>query len=249
MNAWKWLLILATLHMVIPANAVETSIDGFRGDVGLGWYSTRSIVEGVPDKFSILPYLDCTYGSVFARVDTFGLKTVPVGYGHVEIVARVNQDGFKTDQPALNGLSSRSNPLPVGVGTLQVTPVGGVFFNVFHDINKSGGNWVELIYGGRFESMGVLFYPLLGLDYQSAEYVGYYYDVSAQEALVSRFSSYIPSAAVNFLFGMIADFGLDEHWHINAYLRRKRLDDAIYQSPIVGQRYLDTAYLTLSYRY
>lgn len=243
------MFLLAAMLFGARVSASDMFSPKLRGDVGLGGYATMNIVEGVPDRLSVLPYLDCSYDRLFARVDTFGIKTMQAGYGHLELVTRFSQDGFNTDNPALNGLTTRNTSFPVGLGTLQVTPIGGVFLNVFHDINKSHGNWIELIYGAKFKSMGVVFYPLLGFDYQSAEYVGYYYGVTAQESLNSGLPSYRPSAATNVLYGLIADLSLDEHWHLNAYLRRKQLDASIYQSPIVKYRFLDTAYLALSYRY
>jgi outer membrane protein len=231
------------------ASGDEVFSKSLKGDVGIAGYSTLGIVDGAPDKLSVLPYLDITYDRYFARVDTFGIKTLKVGYGYLEVITRFNQDGFKTNMPALDGLNERVNSLPVGLGTLQVTPLGGVFFNAFHDINASGGSWIELIYGAKFTASAVVFYPMLGLDYQSANYVNYYYGVSDQEAAISSFSSYKPSAAINAYFGLIADISLRGDWHLNAYLRHKRLDDSIYHSPVVDKRFLDTAYLALSYRY
>ncbi|MDD5470534.1 MAG: MipA/OmpV family protein [Sideroxydans sp.] len=249
MKQVAWLFLLWPMWSDTHASAAEMFDASLRGDVGLAGYSTRAILAGTPDNLAVLPYLDCTYERFFARVDTFGYKAAPMGYGHLEVIARFNQDGFRTDIPALNGLSTRQSSLPVGLGTLQVTPLGGVFFNVFHDINESGGNWVELIYGAKFTVSGLVLYPLLGVDYQSAQYVVYYYGVSDQEAIDSRFPGYKPTSAVNAFFGLIMDIGLSQNWHLNAYLRHKRLDDAIYRSPIITQRYLDTAYLALSYRY
>jgi len=244
-----WLFLLLLMWGDMHASASEMFDARLQGDIGLAGYSTRAIVEGTQDDLSVLPYLDFTYDRFFARVDTFGYKAKQLGYGYLEVIARFNQDGFRTDIPALSGLSTRQSSLPVGLGTLQVTPLGGVFFNVFHDINKSGGNWAELIYGAKFTASGVVFYPMLGVDYQSADYTGYYYGVSEQEAISSRFASYVPASAVNVFIGLIVDVGLSRNWHLNAYVRHKRLDDSIYLSPIVTRRYLDTVYLALSYRY
>ncbi|GAB5606244.1 MipA/OmpV family protein [Sideroxyarcus sp. TK5] len=244
-----WIFLLWLIWGAMRVSASEMFDSRLQGDVGLASYSTRAIVEGSQAELSVLPYLDFTYERFFARVDTFGYKAKKIGYGCLEVIARFNQDGFRTDTPALNGLSTRQSSLPVGLGTLQVTPLGGVFFNVFHDINKSRGDWAELIYGAKFKASGVVFYPMLGFDYQSAAYTGYYYGVSAQEAIGSPFASYAPASAVNAFIALIMDVGLSRNWHLNAYVRHKRLDDSIYRSPIVTQRYLDTAYLALSYRY
>ncbi len=219
------------------------------GDIGLGSYYIHSYIRSKRDEVSVLPYADFEYGRVFARVDTFGIKTLPMGYGHLELVGRVSMDGFNTDTPALKGLGNRETSLPLGIGTLQVTPLGGFMINAFHDVRQSNGEWLEAIYAGEIELPQVTLYPLLGMEYQSAEYVRYYYGVSPQEAAASQYALYSPSGSFNGLFGLIGDIKLSEQYHLNCYIRRKWLGDAIQQSPIVGQRYMDTGYLSLSYRF
>jgi outer membrane protein len=219
------------------------------GDIGLGGYYSRSIIRDGSDALSVLPYADFTYGRMFARVDTLGVKTLKLGYGHLELIGRISMDGFSTDTPGLHGLQSRQNSLPLGIGTLQVTPIGGFWVNAFHDVHRSHGDWVEVIYGGEFALPRVTFYPLLGAEYQSSEYVRYYDGVSSQEALSSQYAAYQPGGSFNDFIGLIADIGLTEEYHLNCYVRRKWLGDAIRSSPIVGRGYLDTGYLSLSYRF
>ena len=121
--------------------------------------------------------------------------------------------------------------------------------NAFHDVNYSKGNLLEAIYGGEIILPRVTFYPLIGAEYQSSEYVRYYYGISTQEAAKSKYATYQPTDSFNPLIGMIADIRLTDEYHLNCQIRRKRLGDAIQLSPIVNHGYLDTAYLTLSYRF
>jgi MipA family protein len=219
------------------------------GDIGVGGYYTRSIVRGNSDAFSVLPYADFEYGRAFARVDTLGIKTLKLGYGYLELVGRISQDGFDTNRSSLQGLKKREASIPLGIGTLQVTPVGGFWVNAFHDVRSSKGNLIEVIYGGEIDLPRVTFYPLLGAEYQSGEYVRYYYGVSAQEAASSRYAAYQPAGALNGLIGLIADIELTDGYHLNWYMRRKWLGDAVQRSPIVSRGFLDTVYLSLSYRF
>ena len=229
--------------------AADEFSQGLSGDVGLGAYYARGIVASAGDTLSVLPYGDFEYGRVFARVDTLGIKTLKMGNGYLELAARFSQDGFNTDRPDLRGLRSRQTSIPLGVGTLQVTPIGAFLLNAFHDVRDSGGNWLEAIYAAEVELPQVSFYPMLGADYQSSAYVRYYYGISAQEAVLSQYSIYDPGASLNPLVGLIADIKLTDTYHLNFYLRRKWLGDAIRNSPFVSQRYLDTGYIALSYRY
>jgi len=167
----------------------------------------------------------------------------------LELVGRFNQDGFDTNTPSLAGLAKRESSLPIGIGTLQVTPIGGFMLNAFHDVNASRGNVFETIYGGRVELSRVDLYPLIGMEYRSQEYVRYYYGVSPQEAANSGYAAYLPDSAMNSLIALIADITLADDYHLHLYARRKWLGDTIQHSPIVDKAYLDTAYLALSYRF
>lgn len=241
------LLWLSVLSVMAQAEAEEFT-DHLSGDIGLGGYYTHSIIRGNRDEFSVLPYLDFDYARVFARVDTMGIRTFKLGNGHLALVGRISQDGFNTDAPILRGLEQRPTSIPLGIGTLQMTPLGAIIINAFHDVRRSNGNLLELIYGGEIDLPRVTFYPLAGAEYQSGEYVRYYYGISAQEAANSLYPAYQPAGTFNKFIGLIADIRLTDEYHLNCHLRRKWLGDAIQLSPIVDQKYLDTAYLSLSYR-
>jgi outer membrane protein len=230
---------------VSGAAQADEFADKLTGDIGLGGYYSKSVMRGMSEKLSALPYLDAEYGRLFARVDTLGVKTLALGHGYLELVGRISQDGLN----AMPGIARRDAPLPLGIGTLQMTPLGGVMINVFHDVSRSRGDLFELIYGGQIAVPGVTFYPIAGVEYQSAKYVRYYYGVSPAEAAVSQYASYQPAGAVNGLLGLIAEVKLTDEYYLNAQLRRKWLGDAIQRSPLVHQRTLDTGYIALSYRF
>jgi outer membrane protein len=220
------------------------------GDIGLGGYYTGNIIRGNQNQTNVLPYMDFTYGRMYARIDTFGIKTLPLGYGHLRLVGRFSQDGFSTSAPNLVGLDKRENSIPIGIGTLQVTPVGGFIINAFHDINKSQGELFEIIYGGRLDLPRVKLYPLVGVEYRSKEYVNYYYGVSAQEtANNSSYAAYQATGATNRLIALMADIELTDNYHLHLYARRKWLGDGIRLSPIVEKSYMDTGYIAVSYRF
>lgn len=219
-----------------------------QGDLGAGVYRTRSIVAGTSNVLDVLPYADLEYGRAFARVDTFGIKTVKMGDGYLELAGRVRQDGFGT-QKLLQGVHGRKNSVPLGVGSLQITPVGAFWINAFHDVRASHGNLLEAIYGAELKIARASVYPLLGVEYQSSNYVRHYFGISATEAASSHYAVYQPAGALNELLGVIIDIPLTGEYHLNGYVRRTWLADSIRESPIVNRPYLDTGYLSLSYRF
>ncbi len=223
--------------------------DRIDGDIGVSVVSNRSVVRGSTDSVSPLPYANFDYGRAFVRIDTLGVKTLPVAYGHVELIARVSQDGFKADTPALTGITDRRTPLPVGLGSLQVTPLGALFINGFHDFNRSKGNLAELIYAAQLDLGSVTLYPEIGLEYLSRKYNRYFYGVSQAECKSSAYAAYQPGSALNPLLGLLGEIKVTPTWYLNFYLRRRWLDKTISASPLVTRAQQDSGLLALSYRF
>jgi outer membrane protein len=242
------LLNIGSANAQTPTGADEFPLR-IDGDVGLGAYYTRSIIRGKTEPANVLPYGYFDYGRMFARIDTLGVKTVKVGYGYLELVGRVSLDGFKADNASLKGLTDRKNPVPLGIGTFQQTPVGAFFINAFHDFNKSEGNLFEAIYVGKLETPRLTIYPQLGAEYLSQQYVGYYYGVSAQEATTSAYGAYRPGGAFNPFVAALIDVKVTDEWHLNFYARHKWLASSIRDSSIVGRNTMDSAFVALSYRF
>ena len=156
------------------------------GDLGVAVYAKTEVVRETGTSTLVLPYLYGDYGRFIARVDTFGVRTVPLGSGHLEILGRFSTEGFKADRPALRGVGDRSNPVPLGIGTMQRTSIGAFFLYAMHDLT-SGGAYLEGTWGTRFEAGPVTVYPLLGLEYRSSGYVRHLYglDAGQTDAMVS----------------------------------------------------------------
>jgi outer membrane protein len=107
----------------------------------------------------------------------------------------------------------------------------------------------EVIYGGMLKLPSVTLYPLLGAEYRSKKYVRYFYGVSPQEAAGSGYATYDPAGAVNSFIAFMTEIKLTDDYYLNLYVRHNLLGDSIRRSPLVDQKYLDTGYIALSYRF
>ena len=223
--------------------------DRLVGDVGGAVYSSQGIVRSKGSDNSLLPYAFADYGRFFARVDTFGVKTLPVGYGYLELVGRVSQDGWRANTAALNGLTNRDTPIPLGIGTFQQTPYGAFIVNAFFDSGKSRGSLIEATYAAEFKLGNVAFYPQIGLERRSAKYTNYLYGVTAAETLASGYATYTAGASTIPVLGLAADVPLTGPWFLNLQLREKWLDSAITNSPLVSRKMQASGYVALSYRF
>lgn len=241
-----------TVGMLFSATilAEEEFSDSIKGDVGVAVYTSTNPVRGEGNTVVPIPYAYFDYGRFFARFDTFGFKTLPVGYGYLEVLGRINLDGYQTSSnPLLRGIGERKNSLPLGIGTFQETPIGGFFLNAFYDANKSHGNLYELIYAGKFDVGNTVLYPMAGFEHLSAQYTQYFYGVSAAEAVSSIYPAYTPKAATTSMLGFAWDVPVTGDWVTNIYMLRRWLGSGITQSPLVNTRVQDEAFVSLSYRY
>ncbi|MFZ6646178.1 MipA/OmpV family protein [Undibacterium sp. TJN25] len=247
----KFAYALPFLTLSPPLLAQESPAETARliGDIGVGANIAPTIARSSTSNTSAVPYANFDYGRLFARIDTFGVRLVPAGYGSLELVARYIGDGYTPLPTAQGGLDRRKSSLPIGLGTLQTTPLGAVFLNAFHDANKSGGNLVDLIYAAEFDTGPFALYPQAGAEYRSSAYVRYFYGVSAAESARSGLAVYQPRDAVNTFVGLFIEAKVSGHWYVNANLRRTWLNNTISASPLVARHASNSALLSLSYRF
>lgn len=243
---WATMLMSAA-----PSAHAQTAplTDRLTGDVGGAVYSTQGIIRSKGSDNSLLPYAFADYGRFFARVDTFGVKTIPMGYGYLELVGRVSQEGWKANTAALGGLTDRNTPVPLGIGTFQRTPYGAFILNAFFDAGKSRGALVEATYAAEFKLGPVSFYPQVGLEHRSAKFTNYLYGVTPAESLASGYAAYSAGASTIPVLGLAADVPLNASWVVNMQLRQKWLDSAITNSPLVSRKGQRSGYIALSYRF
>lgn len=243
-------LPLAVHALLAPGSAAAQSAAGDRlvGEVGLGVYARTEVVRDTGTSTMVLPYVYADWGRVFARVDTLGVKLVPLGLGHLELVGRISTEGWDADRPSLRGLSDRGNPLPVGLGTMQRTRYGAFFVYAMHDL-RSGGNYLEATWGSRFDVGRVALYPLLGLEHRTRGYVRHLYGIDPTESAASGHAAYAPGASTVPMVGLAATVPIAGPWAVQLQWRHRWLDGAIRDSPIVGTGSLDSGHVALTYEF
>jgi outer membrane protein len=214
----------------------------FSGDAGWGFYRTPAIARSTDKETIALPYLYGDYGNFYARTDTFGYKLGAMGHGHLELATRLSFEGY---QPLNAGLSNRSRPTPIGVGTLQETSIGGFFVYGFHD-PTSGGKLLESTYVAQIDVGKLSMYPQLGLERRDQKYVNHLYGVTTSEATLSGLRSYIAGSSTSYTLGLALEYPLPDRFKLTAQIRRRSLDKAIYDSPLVDTRQQTSSFLAVS---
>ena len=243
-------LLAAAVPLAARAQAPATpAADRFVGDLGAGVFVSTSTVRGHGTEPLVLPYVWGDWGRYFARVDTFGARTLPLGNGHLELVLRYSGEGFKADRAPLTGLTNRGSPLPLGLGTMQRLPVGALFLYALHDVS-SGGQLLEGTFGTRLELGGGLkVYPQVGVEHRTAAWVRRQWGVSAAEAAASGLRAYQPGASTVPMLGVAASLPLGGAWSLEAQLRHYRLDSAVRNSPIASRGTQPRGFVVLTHAF
>lgn len=239
--------LAALLTLCAPAGAAEPLSDRLEGDVGMASYTQSSQFVNGTSHTQALPYTYFDYGRLFARIDTFGIKTVPLLHGYVEIKTTVRQDGYRITLPVTGNIRDRRDSVPLGIGTLQETPYGDFFLDLYHDTGASKGNLFDGLYAAELDTRIGTLYPQVGIEYLSGSYTGYYYGVSAGEA--GNTAAYSPTSSTALLAGGMLELHLTGDWYGNLYWRRKWADHSIGNSPIVAKSYQDTYFASVAYRF
>jgi MipA family protein len=244
-----FVLSLCLIFVSSGSLAEEEFPSRIRGDVGGAVYASNSPIKDNGNTVIAVPYCYFDYGRFFARFDTFGFKTLPLGYGYLEVIGRVNLDGYNTNNASMQGIGARKNSIPLGIGTFQVTPVGGFFLNAFYDTNQSHGRIYEAIYAAQFEIGKNTVYPMVGFEHFSSRYTRYYYGISPAEAAITTYRRHASSATTNTMLCLVLEVPVVENWNASIYMLRRWLGPAITRSPLVNSKLQDEGFIALSYRY
>lgn len=236
---------VAVWGLLASAAGVQAQGPGFQGDLGGMAVGHSALIQGQASPASALPYVHGDWGRFYGRVDTFGWRVLPMGQGHLELALRVSTEGFEARKTAFPALTDRSSPLPLGLGTFQRTPLGGLFGYVMHD-PRSGGQFAEATWALASRLGPVTLYPQLGLQYRSASYVRHLYGVSTSEASAQGLSPWRPAASWAPQLTLHATWPLTPDWSLQAQWRQRWFDGAVADSPIVDRSTQTSGFLALT---
>jgi len=231
-----------------PQNQSDDFQYSIQGDIGLGVYSSNGFIKGNASSTQVLPYTYFDYGRFFARIDTFGIKTIPLGSGHLELVGRYSQDNLTPKGYPYSLLSPKETPLPIGLGTFQLTPLGAFFLYVFDDITASkGGKIAEFTYAAQIDlPLAVHVYPLIGFDYKDKTYLNYLYGITALESQRTGLPVYSANSGVSAFAAMMIEVPLSKSLVLNTYFNQKWLATTIANSPLVTNRRVNNIFISIN---
>lgn len=242
--------ITGIIEYEIPSNVPDGLPDHLVGDLGFGVYSSNMAIGGIGREIIPVPYAFFDYGRFFARLDTFGFKTLKLGYGYLEFAGQVNLDNYNRKSTINGATYNKLDPVPIGIGTFQDTPIGGFFLHAYQDVNRSKGQIYQFSYFAEFELFDkIKIYPEVGAEMLSQTYANYYYGVSASASKTLGYPQYTVPTSTNLITGMLIEVPLVDQWYFNVFGRLKFLGGGIATSPIMNRGTQDSVFGAVVYRF
>ena len=255
----KSILLLVVLSLNISAtfaadtekNTSNNSLpDRVVGDIGGAIYSNRLNIGDSSMQSVVLPYGFFDYQRFAMRIDQLAFKTIPIGFGYLELVGKIDPDSYKI-KSTINGKTiSKGYQVPIGVGTFQETPLGVVSINAYHDFGPSKGYLYDVsYYGEAVISKRITLYPQFGVERQSKSYANYYFGINSEQAQQTGYTPFQTTASNNPYAGILLEVGLVDNWYLNFYGKRKWLGSESNRSPVLTRSFQDTVFTSLVYRF
>lgn len=150
-------------------------------------------------------------------------------------------------------LPGRSSAINSGLELLYLSPWGDIQGQLLTDVSGTHNGqeaWLSWTKPWFFAtSSGIDEIALtVGVEWKSADLVGYYYGVTPEESFPGR-RMYDGKSGANTYARLSARHAFNNHWQLVSMVEREFLSDAITDSPVVVDHKVDTFYLGLYYRF
>jgi outer membrane protein len=146
-------------------------------------------------------------------------------------------------------LPDRDFALNSGLEFLYISPWGDIQAQVLSDVSSThNGQEAWLSWSHPWYTANSEFNLTFGLEWKSANLVGYYYGVRADEAFPGRYV-YAAESGTNRFVRLAARHNFSLHWNLVAMVEREFLSSAIYNSPIVSDHAVNTFFTGLFYQF
>jgi len=219
-----------------PDAPVERTLEW---SLGLGVASTPRPYVGAENAIVPMPLVDITYKKLYVQGIQAGYwfvdnKRLDFGVRAGIVLESLDPD----DSDYLAGLEERKPSIQGGLvfawkpGKFRLTTAANTDL-----MNRSNGQQVSVDFSRMWQwhgrAIGIM--PSIGVVWQSSNFINYYYGVTPEEALPGR-PPFGGHSAVNFRSSLLGYLFVSHRIRFLAYVEVQRLDNEIYNSPIVEDR-------------
>ena len=226
---------------------------------GVGIYSTSEAWKGTSSNQGLAPILSAKYGNWLIgengivsynllTEDDFGL-VVGVNYRNDGYDVDKFLSSEKSTNAVFNGYDSPDGDVTVKVDSYWKF----VNLSVEQDVSgHSKGLTADLGVEVPIFNIGndFIVQAHATVHWQSSDYANYIYGVSSTQVdnSVGR-SAYTVGSVTNYSLGLSAFYQLDENWNLIASAQYTKLDDAITDSPLIGDDKVTSAFIGATYSF
>ncbi len=244
---------LTEQYAVAGAASQLTRPAGFHGLIGAGLFNGERITGEPQRRTILLPIVIMTYEDwAYWSIGGGGLwllqdqdHSMKLGIG-----VKVHPGYRPDDDPDLAGIERRNASLDGSVNGLWRTPLVTVGISYYHDIlDVYDGDSASLRFSHPFRlSSEFSLAPDVGISWDSARIVDYYYGVRPAEATAVR-PAYRGRESINIGGGLAGSYRISPSWSLLGGVRVTRFGYGISDSPIVPHRSSAVAYFGGGWRF
>ena len=237
-------ILVGTLAMLLSAGVFADGRDGDGDESGPPVFFAagalvsveQSLYSGGENGVDFLPLLLAQLGPVYVRGTRFGVYLY--GRDDLTVSAGIALDLRDTDwgdSPQLADMDELDN---VVLGELRVSREaewGNLDLSFAADVSgRHDGYLAGLFFGQPFEVGRLEVEPRVGIKWQSAKVIRYYYGVGAADVQSDR-PLYQPDGGVSFEFGVAATYPFAERHALRFEVRAESVSSEVSESPIVDR--------------
>jgi outer membrane protein len=240
----KYLIIFLILISSLFANEKVT--------IGLGSYFKTQPYKGVSTLVLPSPVIFYDNGIAYIRWSRLGVyflgkKKSNYAWG-VSLTALPRTYGY--DSSDIAGMQKRKNSWEGGLSFAIKSKKHYVELLFLDDIlNKHKTYTAQIEFGTEFKIKKFSFYPTIFVTYQSAKFLDYYYGVTKEESITSKFNQYHPSSG--YLIGAQTYISYPLTKKLSTFFNFKldKIPSSANSSPLVEDSYIYSGILSLIYTF
>ena len=233
-------LAIVALALAVPAAAQgPPPTTGLRWSLGLGVVASPKPYKGADADIMPIPFLELSYKRFYFQGIRFGYRLVDGNELDLDVRGRYRFAGYEEgDSEFLAGMEERRGSVDGGLALEWRRGRLGVAASAFADLlGRSNGAevGVDVSWAQPLDGRKLLLTPAVGVEWQNAGLVDYYYGVRLEEALPGR-PAYEGEAMLTTRASLSLLWRASPRVAVLALVRADRLDDDVQDSPIVGDR-------------
>lgn len=211
----------------------------FEWSLGLGVASTPRPYVGAENAILPVPLVDIAYKGLYVQGIQAGYWFVDNNNFDLGVRAEIVFESLDPDDsPFLEGMDERNPSIQGGFAFAWKPGKFRLAMAANTDLmDRSNGQQASIRFSRMWQwhgrAIGIM--PSIGAVWQSSNFIDYYYGVTPEEALPGR-PAFGGHSAVNFRTSLLGYLFVSHRIRFVAYLEVQRLDNEIYDSPIVEDR-------------